>query len=49
MYKICFTAKPADMQAKAKWDAWNSKQGLSQDSAKNAYIAKTNELAPKYA
>jgi len=28
-----------DLRGKAKWDAWNAKKGLSQDDAKNAYVA----------
>ncbi|GLV44516.1 Acyl-CoA binding protein 1 [Carabus blaptoides fortunei] len=45
----CTTAKPTAMEAKAKWEAWYAKHGLDQDAARNAYIIKTNELAPKYA
>ena len=29
-----------DPKGKAKWDAWKAKEGLSQDDAKAAYIAK---------
>ena len=29
-----------DPKGKAKWDAWKSKEGMSQDDAKTAYIAK---------
>lgn len=33
-----------DMKGKAKWDAWNSKKGTSQDDAKEQYIKKVEEL-----
>ena len=29
-----------DMKGKAKWDAWKAKEGMSQDDAKAAYVAK---------
>ena len=32
-----------DMKGKAKWDAWKAKEGMSQDDAKAAYIAKVQE------
>ena len=36
------TARPGmfDPKGKAKWDAWKSKEGISQDDAKSAYVAK---------
>ena len=36
----CNTASPwtIDFKNKAKWDAWNSKKGLSQEDAKQAYV-----------
>ena len=34
-----------DMKGKAKWDAWKGKEGVSQDDAKAAYVAKVGELA----
>ncbi|NP_001165067.1 acyl-CoA-binding domain-containing protein 7 [Xenopus tropicalis] len=37
-----------DLKAKAKWDAWNLKKGLSKEEAMHAYISKTNELVEKY-
>merc|ERR1711953_125458 len=42
----CNTSRPGmlDMKGKAKWDAWNAKKGMSQDDAKNAYIAKVESL-----
>ena len=33
-----------DMKGKAKWDAWNSKKGTSQDDAKEQYIKKVEQL-----
>jgi diazepam-binding inhibitor (GABA receptor modulating acyl-CoA-binding protein) len=37
----CNTSRPGmfDLTGKAKWDAWNSVKGLSQDDAKTQYIA----------
>ncbi|KAK4011537.1 hypothetical protein OUZ56_020655 [Daphnia magna] len=37
-----------DFKGKAKWDAWNSKKGMSSDAAKEAYISKAAELLAKY-
>ena len=36
------------VEARAKWDAWNSVKGMSADDAKTAYIALANELITKY-
>ena len=33
-----------DFKGKAKWDAWKAKEGMSQDDAKAAYIAKVQAL-----
>lgn len=33
-----------DFKGKAKWDAWNGKKGMSQDTAKEQYIAKAEAL-----
>lgn len=33
-----------DFKGKAKWDAWEGKKGLSQDEAKEKYIAKVASL-----
>jgi len=33
-----------DFKGKAKWDAWNSKKGLSQDDAKAQYVELVNGL-----
>lgn len=43
---ILFTERPGmlDLKGKAKWDAWNSKKGLSKDAAKEAYINKVQAL-----
>ncbi|XP_063232571.1 putative acyl-CoA-binding protein isoform X2 [Bacillus rossius redtenbacheri] len=40
------TARPGmlDFKGKAKWDAWEGKKGMSQDSAKQAYVAKVQHL-----
>ncbi|XP_059471458.1 acyl-CoA-binding protein-like isoform X1 [Neocloeon triangulifer] len=46
----CNTDKPGmlDFKGKAKWEAWNAKKGQSQDAAKEAYVAKVEELVGKY-
>ncbi|XP_076250254.1 putative acyl-CoA-binding protein [Rhynchophorus ferrugineus] len=33
-----------DLKGKAKWNAWNGRKGLSQDQAKEQYIAKADSL-----
>lgn len=38
-----------DLKGKAKWEAWNGKKGIAQVAAKEAYIAKVDELSSKYA
>ncbi|XP_058806958.1 enoyl-CoA delta isomerase 2-like [Phymastichus coffea] len=44
------TSRPAmfDLKGKAKWDAWNSKKGMSRDEAKELYIEYVNTLLDKY-
>jgi diazepam-binding inhibitor (GABA receptor modulating acyl-CoA-binding protein) len=45
------TARPGgllDFKGKAKWDAWNGRKGISQDKAKEAYIAKAQLLTEIY-
>ncbi|XP_058504183.1 acyl-CoA-binding domain-containing protein 7 [Solea solea] len=37
-----------DMKGKAKWDAWNSRKGMSKDDAMSAYVALGKELIGKY-
>ncbi|XP_066995591.2 acyl-CoA-binding protein homolog isoform X2 [Anabrus simplex] len=37
-----------DLKGKAKWSAWNGKKGMSQEAAKEAYIAYAEELIAKY-
>ncbi|XP_075683768.1 LOW QUALITY PROTEIN: acyl-CoA-binding domain-containing protein 7 [Rhinoderma darwinii] len=37
-----------DLKGKAKWEAWNSKKGLSKEDAMSAYVSKANELIEKY-
>lgn len=43
-------AKPgmADMKGKAKWEAWNTRKGMSKDDAMSAYITLAKELIQKY-
>lgn len=33
-----------DLKGKAKWDAWNSKKGTSQEDAQKAYIELVKDL-----
>ncbi|XP_072752015.1 acyl-CoA-binding protein [Anoplolepis gracilipes] len=42
----CNTERPGmlDFKGKAKWDAWNNKKSLKQETAKEQYIAKVEEL-----
>lgn len=44
------TARPGmlDLKGKAKWDAWKSKEGMSQNDAKEAYIKFVDKLLEKY-
>ncbi|KAL7840315.1 hypothetical protein AOLI_G00256380 [Acnodon oligacanthus] len=37
-----------DLKGKAKWDAWNSRKGMSKDDAMTAYIALAKEIINKY-
>ncbi|KAL6462318.1 hypothetical protein MHYP_G00287400 [Metynnis hypsauchen] len=37
-----------DLKGKAKWDAWNSRKGMSKDDAMTAYIALAKESINKY-
>ncbi|KAG8443190.1 hypothetical protein GDO86_011846, partial [Hymenochirus boettgeri] len=37
-----------DLKAKTKWEAWNTRKGLSKDEAMTAYISKASELIEKY-
>lgn len=34
------------LTAKAKWDAWNGKKGMSQDDAKAGYVATAKSVLP---
>uniref|UniRef100_D3TR37 Acyl-CoA-binding protein n=1 Tax=Glossina morsitans morsitans TaxID=37546 RepID=D3TR37_GLOMM len=47
----CNISKPGalDLKGKAKWEAWNSRKGLTQDDAKKAYVATYEKYAPQYA
>ncbi|XP_043270734.1 acyl-CoA-binding protein-like [Venturia canescens] len=42
----CNTERPGmfDFKGKAKWDAWDSKKGTCQETAKKAYIEKVKAL-----
>ena len=42
----CHTSRPGllDFKGKAKWDAWDRRKGMSQDTAKQQYIQKVEEL-----
>ncbi|XP_061088342.1 acyl-CoA-binding domain-containing protein 7 isoform X2 [Conger conger] len=44
------TDKPGvmDLKGKAKWDAWNSRKGMSKDDAMTAYITLGKEIINKY-
>ncbi|XP_057195539.1 acyl-CoA-binding domain-containing protein 7 [Triplophysa rosa] len=43
------TGKPMlDMKGKAKWEAWNSRKGMSNEDAMNAYISLAKETIEKY-
>nr|XP_014341079.1 PREDICTED: acyl-CoA-binding protein isoform X2 [Latimeria chalumnae] len=44
------TARPGmlDFAGKAKWDAWEARQGMSKEAAMKAYIQKVEELKGKY-
>ena len=46
----CNTSRPGfmDFAGKAKWDAWDSRKGMSKEDAQAAYIAKVAELTQKY-
>ncbi|XP_020783659.1 acyl-CoA-binding domain-containing protein 7 [Boleophthalmus pectinirostris] len=37
-----------DLKGKAKWDAWNSRKGMSTDDAMSAYITLAKEVIGKY-
>ncbi|XP_065522541.1 acyl-CoA-binding domain-containing protein 7 [Lathamus discolor] len=37
-----------DLKARAKWEAWNLKKGLSKEDAMKAYISKVKEMVEKY-
>jgi acyl-CoA-binding protein len=37
------------MEARAKWDAWTANSGMSQESAKEDYIALVESLAANHA
>ncbi|XP_055066201.1 acyl-CoA-binding domain-containing protein 7 [Misgurnus anguillicaudatus] len=37
-----------DFKGKAKWDAWNSRKGMSNEDAMSAYISLAKETIEKY-
>lgn len=37
-----------DLKGKAKWNAWNDNKGMSQDEAKEKYLAYVDMLLEKY-
>uniref|UniRef100_A0A6Q2Z0C9 ACB domain-containing protein n=1 Tax=Esox lucius TaxID=8010 RepID=A0A6Q2Z0C9_ESOLU len=37
-----------DMKAKAKWEAWDSRTGMSKEDAMTAYITLAKEIINKY-
>ncbi|CAL8247206.1 unnamed protein product [Lota lota] len=43
-------AKPgmADLKGKAKWEAWNTRKGMSTEDAMSAYITLAKEFIQKY-
>lgn len=45
----CNTTRPGmlDFKGKAKWDAWDHKKGMNQDTAKEQYIQMVDELIAK--
>uniref|UniRef100_A0A8C5LNL4 ACB domain-containing protein n=1 Tax=Leptobrachium leishanense TaxID=445787 RepID=A0A8C5LNL4_9ANUR len=43
MREIYDSPRVLDLKGKAKWDAWNSKKGLSKEVAMATYVSKANE------
>lgn len=45
-FNFLFLERPGmlDFKGKAKWDAWNNKKSLGQETAKEHYIAKVESL-----
>ncbi|XP_056330961.1 acyl-CoA-binding domain-containing protein 7 [Danio aesculapii] len=37
-----------DLKGKAKWDAWDSRKGMSTEDAMNAYISLAKQAIEKY-
>lgn len=48
-YVNFIAAKPSDAKGSAKWDAWYSKKGMSDNVAKEKYVAKVKVLSSSYA
>lgn len=44
------TARPGmlDLKGKVKWDMWKSKEGITENDAKEAYIKLVNTLLEQY-
>ena len=38
-----------DFKGKAKWDAWESRKGMTKEAAMEAYITKAEALVATYA
>lgn len=49
MFLFLIAATPSGMVAKAKWNAWNERKGISQDDAKKQYIELAQQWSSKYA
>ena len=37
-----------DFRGKAKWDAWESRKGMTKDAAMEAYVSKVDQLISSY-
>jgi len=45
-FPFFFLERPSmfDFKGKAKWDAWNDRKGMAQDTARERYITKAEAL-----
>ena len=43
-----FLFKAVQLEARAKWDAWNALKGMSSDDAKKAYIERVAKGDPNW-
>eukprot|EP00775_Hariotina_reticulata_P011118 gene11118-11272_t len=50
MLVVPYAAKPGllDLKGRKKWDAWNSKKGMSKEDAMKAYVELADKLLAKY-